>query len=218
MLDPSIVEALVDPVADTESSRPPRSSCCDWSPRAAPSRPSPWPRARPRPRRPGRGAALPHPGPAGERGRRELAASASACCTRPSWSGGAGESLSRLLPGGVAEMVRREGGRIGETAELVVTVLMSDIRGYSSIAELTPPVTLARRSTTKSGDERGHPRPRGHGHAVRRRRGHGPCSAPPLPQDDHADRAVTAAAAMHAAQGRSTGRWRERAWTPSTWA
>ncbi|MCU1448305.1 MAG: adenylate/guanylate cyclase, partial [Acidimicrobiales bacterium] len=44
-----------------------------------------------------------------------------------------GETLSRLLPGGVAEMVQREGGRLGETTELVVTVLMGDIRGYSAI-------------------------------------------------------------------------------------
>src|SRR5207253_6552416 len=41
-----------------------------------------------------------------------------------------GESLSRLLPGGLAEKVRREGRRIGETEMLDVTVLMSDIRGY----------------------------------------------------------------------------------------
>ncbi len=46
-----------------------------------------------------------------------------------------GEQLSRLLPGGLAEKLRNEGRRIGETEELVVTVLMGDIRGYSSIAE-----------------------------------------------------------------------------------
>src|SRR5439155_6299300 len=41
-----------------------------------------------------------------------------------------GEALSRFLPGGIAERLRREGARIGETAKLVVTVLMSDVRGY----------------------------------------------------------------------------------------
>lgn len=40
-----------------------------------------------------------------------------------------GETLSRLLPGGVAEKVRSGGGRIGETERLVCSVLMSDIRG-----------------------------------------------------------------------------------------
>ena len=34
-----------------------------------------------------------------------------------------GEELSRLLPGGVADKLRREGRRIGETDELEVTVV-----------------------------------------------------------------------------------------------
>ena len=54
-----------------------------------------------------------------------------------------GETLSRLLPGGVAEMVQREGGNIGETKEMVVTVLMSDLRGYTTIAENAQPIELA---------------------------------------------------------------------------
>ncbi|TMD45315.1 MAG: response regulator transcription factor, partial [Chloroflexi bacterium] len=40
-----------------------------------------------------------------------------------------GESLSRLLPTGIAEKLRREGRNIGGTETLTVTVLMSDIRG-----------------------------------------------------------------------------------------
>ena len=55
-----------------------------------------------------------------------------------------GETLSRLLPGGIAEKLRTEGRRIGETENLDVTVLMSDIRGYSSIAEHAQPSELAR--------------------------------------------------------------------------
>ncbi len=39
-----------------------------------------------------------------------------------------GETLSRLLPGGIAEKLRNEGRRIGETERLDVTVIMSDIR------------------------------------------------------------------------------------------
>jgi DNA-binding CsgD family transcriptional regulator len=54
-----------------------------------------------------------------------------------------GESLSRLLPGGIAEKLRREGRRIGETETLDVTVLMSDIRGYCTIAEHAEPSVLA---------------------------------------------------------------------------
>jgi len=45
-----------------------------------------------------------------------------------------GETLSRLLPGGIAEKVRLEGRRIGETERVEVTVVMSDIRAYSAIA------------------------------------------------------------------------------------
>src|SRR5438477_9554440 len=54
-----------------------------------------------------------------------------------------GESLSRLLPTGIAEKLRREGRRIGATETLMVTVLMSDIRGYSTIAEDANPTVLA---------------------------------------------------------------------------
>ncbi len=54
-----------------------------------------------------------------------------------------GESLSRLLPGGLAEKLRRDGRNIGETERLDVTVLMSDVRGYSAIAEHTDPTVLA---------------------------------------------------------------------------
>ena len=54
-----------------------------------------------------------------------------------------GETLSRLLPGGLAEKLRLEGKHIGESEELEVTVLMSDIRSYSSIAERTAPTQLA---------------------------------------------------------------------------
>jgi len=55
-----------------------------------------------------------------------------------------GESLSRLLPTGIAEKLRREGRNIGGTETLTVTVLMSDIRGYTTIAEDADPTVLAR--------------------------------------------------------------------------
>ncbi len=40
-----------------------------------------------------------------------------------------GEALRRFLPGGVAERLREEGRRVGETEMLAVPVLMSDVRG-----------------------------------------------------------------------------------------
>ena len=52
-------------------------------------------------------------------------------------------SLSRQLPAGLADRLRRDGRRIGETETLEVTVLMSDVRGYSTIAERADPHSLA---------------------------------------------------------------------------
>ena len=54
-----------------------------------------------------------------------------------------GETLSRMLPTGVADTLLAEGRGIGETERLEVTVLMSDIRGYTSIAEHADPAVLA---------------------------------------------------------------------------
>ena len=72
-----------------------------------------------------------------------------------------GETLSRLLPGGLAEKLRLEGRKIGESEELEVTVLMSDIRSYSSIAEHADPAD-ARRPAQRAPrrDEPRHPRRR----------------------------------------------------------
>jgi len=54
-----------------------------------------------------------------------------------------GEMLSRLLPGGIANRLRQRGHGLGDVQQLVVTVLISDVRGYSAIAEVTDPSRLA---------------------------------------------------------------------------
>jgi adenylate cyclase len=54
-----------------------------------------------------------------------------------------GETLSRLLPGGLADKLMRDRGAVERTERLTVTVLMSDVRGYSGIAEKTDPAVLA---------------------------------------------------------------------------
>ena len=54
-----------------------------------------------------------------------------------------GESLSRLLPTGLADQLIAQGRAIGETETLEVTVVMSDIRGYTTIAEHADPAVLA---------------------------------------------------------------------------
>jgi class 3 adenylate cyclase len=118
-----------------------------------------------------------------------------------------GETLSRLLPGGLAEKLRSEGRRIGETESLVVSVLMSDIRGYSTIAERTSPTLLAaqlnehRAAMNRALLDAGGTVMQFVGDAVMAVFG------APFPQDDHAARSVASAAAMHAAQDALNTRW-----------
>jgi class 3 adenylate cyclase/DNA-binding NarL/FixJ family response regulator len=54
-----------------------------------------------------------------------------------------GAMLSRLLPGGIADHLRQRGHATGEIQQLVVTILISDVRGYSAIAEVSDPSRLA---------------------------------------------------------------------------
>jgi class 3 adenylate cyclase/FixJ family two-component response regulator len=125
-----------------------------------------------------------------------------------------GETLSRLLPGGVADLVRRAGGRIGETEELVVTVLMSDIRGYSTIAEVVKPVDLAHQLNDHRAAMNGAILSAGGtvmqfiGDAVMAVFG------APVPQEDHAGKAVSCAAAMHTAQATINEGWIQRRLPP----
>ena len=118
-----------------------------------------------------------------------------------------GETLSRLLPGGLADKVRREGRRIGETETLEVTVLMSDIRGYSTIAEHADPSVLAvqlnehRAEMNRAILDVGGTVMQFVGDAVMAVFG------APLPLDDHAPRALAAARAMHARQAAVNQRW-----------
>jgi len=54
-----------------------------------------------------------------------------------------GQTLSRLLPGGLADKLRTDRSAAGRTERLTVTVLMSDVRGYTTIAERADPTLLA---------------------------------------------------------------------------
>src|ERR1039457_6205720 len=121
-----------------------------------------------------------------------------------------GETLSRLLPGGVAEMLRSQGRQAGETKELVVSVLMSDIRGYSTIAEHADPSALARQLNVHRGEmNKAILSVDGTvmqfvGDAVMAVFG------APVAMEDHAGRAVQAALAMHAAQDEVNRHWRDQ--------
>ncbi len=118
-----------------------------------------------------------------------------------------GETLSRLLPGGIAEKLRNEGRRIGETERLNVTVIMSDIRSYSTIAEHADPSELAAQlNTHRAAMNRAII---GEGGTVMQFVGDAVMAVfgAPVPSDDHADRSVVAAASMHALQDEINVRW-----------
>ncbi len=118
-----------------------------------------------------------------------------------------GEMLSRLLPGGVADRLRQGGRGLGLTERLVVTVLISDVRGYSAIAEASDPSHLAgqlKEHRTVASDavlaEHG---------TVMQFVGDSVMAVfgAPEPQPDHAGCALRAAHSMHAGQLELNRRW-----------
>jgi class 3 adenylate cyclase len=120
-----------------------------------------------------------------------------------------GETLSRLLPGGLVEKLRRDGREPGATERLTVTVLMSDVRGYSGIAERVDPTVLAtmlnnhrREMNTAILAEAG---------TVMQYVGDAVMAVfgAPFAQDDHADRALAAACTMHERQHTLNDQWRD---------
>jgi DNA-binding NarL/FixJ family response regulator/class 3 adenylate cyclase len=125
-----------------------------------------------------------------------------------------GERLSRLLPTGLADEVRRGGKRIGETETLEVTVLMSDVRGYSAICEATDPSKVARQLNAHRAEMT--PAITGAGGTVMQFVGDAVMGVfgAPLRQEDHAARAVTAAQEMHSRQGRLNARWQAEGLQP----
>jgi class 3 adenylate cyclase len=118
-----------------------------------------------------------------------------------------GETLSRCLPGGLAEKLRLEGKHIGETERVVVTVLMSDIRSYSTIAEHADPAELARQLNVHRAAM--NDAILGEGGTVMQFVGDAVMAVfgAPFPQDDHQLRAVAAARAMHASQRKVNEQW-----------
>ncbi len=125
-----------------------------------------------------------------------------------------GEELSRLLPGGLAEKLRRDGRRIGETEELEVTVLMSDIRGYSGIAERANPTSLAGQLNRHRAEM--NRAIIAHGGTVMQFVGDAVMAVfgAPDPMVDHAEQATVAATAMHEAQAKVNAEWSEHGLEP----
>ena len=118
-----------------------------------------------------------------------------------------GAMLSRLLPGGIADRLRQRGHATGEIQRLVVTILISDVRGYSGIAEVSDPSRLAgqlKEHRTVASDavlaEHG---------TVMQFVGDSVMAVfgAPEPLADDADCALRTAIAMHKAQTELNGRW-----------
>jgi adenylate cyclase len=117
------------------------------------------------------------------------------------------QALSRLLPTGVAQKLREQGHRIGHSERLLVTVLLSDIRGYSTIAEDADPTRLAAQLSEHRAEmcqpilAAGGTVMAFIGDAVMAVFG------APFPRADHADRALATALAMHARQAELNRHW-----------
>lgn len=118
-----------------------------------------------------------------------------------------GETLSRMLPTGLAEKLRSGSPATGVSELVDVTVLMSDIRGYSTIAEMTDPAALAHQlNEHRAAMNRAILGVEGTvmqfvGDAVMAVFGD------PVPVEDHCARALDAAERMHLAQAEINRRW-----------
>jgi class 3 adenylate cyclase/DNA-binding NarL/FixJ family response regulator len=125
-----------------------------------------------------------------------------------------GEQLSRMLPRSIADRVRRDGGHVGSSERVVVTVLMSDVRGYTSIAEDADPTLLANQLSEHRG--RMNECVSAEGGTIMQFVGDAVMAVfgAPLPLEDHADHAVAAALRMHASQAELNTEWEARGLPP----
>lgn len=124
------------------------------------------------------------------------------------------EALSRLLPGRLAEKLRSQGLRIGESERVTLTVLMSDVRGFSALAEHADPAALAaqlsdhRAAMNQAVLAEGGTVMTYAGDAVMVTFG------APFSQHDHAQRALVTAGRMHDSQAEVNRRWQKDGLVP----
>jgi class 3 adenylate cyclase/FixJ family two-component response regulator len=125
-----------------------------------------------------------------------------------------GETLSRLLPTGLAQKLRANGRAIGESERVVITVVMSDIRGYSTISEAADPAGLA----TQLSEHRAvmNEAVVAEGGTVMLYVGDAVMATfgDPLPQVDHAQRGLETARRMHSLQQGVNERWERSGLAP----
>lgn len=122
--------------------------------------------------------------------------------------------MTRLLPGGLAERISRDPEAFTTTELLTVTVLMSDIRGYTALAETTPPAQLA--AQLNEHREAMNEAVLAHGGTVMQYVGDAVMAVfgAPEPLDGHEARALAAAAQMHAGQEALNAAWADRGLLP----
>jgi class 3 adenylate cyclase len=118
-----------------------------------------------------------------------------------------GATLSRLLPSKIAKRLRDDPSSGSRTERLTVTVLMSDIRGYSGIAERTDPGVLARQLNIHRAQM--NAAVLGEDGTVMQYVGDAVMAVfgAPEPQPDHAARAIRAAIEMHRRQREVDAEW-----------
>jgi class 3 adenylate cyclase/DNA-binding NarL/FixJ family response regulator len=118
-----------------------------------------------------------------------------------------GQTLSRMLPSGLADRLRKDRTAVDRTERLTVTVLMSDVRGYTGISESSDPAVLAgqlgahRDQMSAAILSEGGTVMHYIGDAVLAVFG------VPDPHPEHAGRAVRAALAMHGSQRDLDAKW-----------
>jgi len=117
------------------------------------------------------------------------------------------QRMTRLLPGGLAERISRDPDAFTTTELLTVTVLMSDIRGYTGIAETTEPAQLA--AQLNGHREAMNEAILSYGGTVMQYVGDAVMAVfgAPEPLDGHEARALAAAARMHASQETLNAAW-----------
>lgn len=122
--------------------------------------------------------------------------------------------MTRLLPGGLAERISRDPEAFTTTELLTVTVLMSDIRGYTALAETTPPAQLA--AQLNEHREAMNEAVLAHCGTVMQYVGDAVMAVfgAPEPLDEHEAQALAAAAQMHAGQEALNAAWADRGLPP----
>lgn len=122
--------------------------------------------------------------------------------------------MTRLLPGGLAERISHDPEAFTTTELLTVTVLMSDIRGYTALAETAPPAQLA--AQLNEHRQAMNDAVLAHGGTVMQYVGDAVMAVfgAPEPLDGHQARALAAAARMHSGQDALNAAWADRGLPP----